>query len=201
MPKDGESGVWRSKDGQEKHVVLARTAAPGKHGPMRQNELLRLSLSLLLTAPEGIEVNYTFVGESDVDGTAVNVVNAEFGGANYKLYIGKSNNLPVAISYLGHGMPVIAKFTKELPPPADGQVRDTMVFRKVSPEAQAEHFVRFSDYRSMNGVQLPYKWSTTVGGTPRDTFEVTTYDVNPANIAEKFKDQKVFVRMKKADGQ
>ena len=46
-------------------MVLARTAAPGKHGPIRQNELLRLSLSLLLTAPEGIEVNYTFVGESD----------------------------------------------------------------------------------------------------------------------------------------
>ena len=201
MPKDVESGVWKSKDGQEKHMVLARTAEPGKHGFMRQNELLRLSLSLLLTAPEGIDVNYTFAGESDVDGTAVNIVNAEFGGANYKLYIGKSTNLPVAMSYLGHGMPAIAKFTKEVPPPADGQVKDTVIFKRAGPESQSEHFVRFSDYRSTNGVQLPYKWTTTVGGAPRDTFEVTSYDVNPANIAEKFKDQKVFVRTKKANGQ
>lgn len=201
MPKDVESGVWKSKDGQEKHMVLARTAEPGKHGQMRQNELLRLSLSLLLTAPEGIDVNYTFAGESDVDGTAVNIVNAEFAGANYKLYISKSTNLPVAMSYVGHGMPAIATFHKELPPPADGQVKDTVMFKRAGPETQFEHFVRFSDYRSTNGVQLPYKWTTTVGGTPRDTFEVTTYDVNPANIAEKFKDQKVFVRTKKADGQ
>ena len=197
MPKDVESGVWKSKDGQEKHIVLSRAAEPGKHGPMKQNELLRISLSLLLTAPEGMDVNYTFAGESDVDGVAVNIVNAEFGGANYKLYISKSTNLPVAMSYLGHGMPVIAKFTKDAPQPANGEVKDVMFFRKAAPEAQAENFVRFSDYRPTNGVLLPYKWSTTVAGAPRDTFEVTSYDLNPANIAEKFKDQQVFVRTKK----
>jgi len=45
-------------------------------------------------------VSYTFVGEGDVDGTAANIVNAEFGGQSFKLYIGKSNNLPLAIGYL-----------------------------------------------------------------------------------------------------
>ena len=193
---DGDT-TWKTKDGDVKHMTMARA----HHGGMKQNELLRISLSLLLTAPEGMDVNYTFAGESDVDGTAVNIVNAEFGGANYKLYISKSTNLPVAMSYVGHGMPVVAKFTKELPPPADGNVKDTVMFKKVGPESKAEHFVRFSEYRSTNGVQLPYKWTTTVGGSPRDTFEVTSYDVNPANIAEKFKDQQVFVRTKKADGQ
>lgn len=82
---------------------------------MKQNELLRLSLALLLTAPEGIDVNYTFAGESDIDGTAVNIVNAEFSGSSYKLFIGKSNNLPVAMSYRGMGAPKV--FTSGRAPP------------------------------------------------------------------------------------
>lgn len=206
---EAESGAvaWKMKEGgkvagDEKHMVFARSGHPGAHGPMKHNELLRLSLALLLTAPEGIEVNYTFAGETDIDGTAVNIVNAEFGGASYKLFIGKSNNLPVAMSYRGMSMPRVVKFTKE-GPPAGEAARENVVFtRKPGPEIEpAEHLVKFSEYRSTGNIQLPYKWTTSVGGVTKETFDVTSYDLNPANIAEKFADQKVFVRTKKADGQ
>ncbi len=56
--------------------------------------------------------------------------------------------------------------------------------------------VKFSDYRSVNGVQLPFKWTQT-----DETFNVTSYEINPVNIGEKFQNQKVFVRTKKPDGQ
>ncbi|NOT48483.1 MAG: hypothetical protein HOP17_12130 [Acidobacteria bacterium] len=200
----GEAGVWTSKEGEDKHVVIERSAHPGPqaHSGMKHNELLRLSLALLMTAPEGIDVNYTFVGESDIDGTAVNVINAEFGGANYKLFIGKSNNLPVAMSYRGMGMPKIMKFTKS-DAPAGEAARDHVTFtKKIDAEMESvENLVKFSDYRAVGGVQLPYKWTTSVGGNVRDVFDVTSYDINPANIADRFADQKVFVRTKKADGQ
>lgn len=198
-----ETGEWKMKDGDaEKHVVLARAGHPGAAGPLRQNELLRLSLALLLTAPDGIEVNYTFAGETDIDGTAVNIVNAEFGGSNYKLYIGKSNNLPVAMSYRGLPAPRMIKFDKADVPSGE-PVRDNLIFTKKldgEPE-QVERLVKFSDYRTNGGVQLPYRWTTTVAGATSEVFDITSYDLNPANIAEKFADQKVFVRMKKADGQ
>ncbi len=199
----GEAGVWKSKDGDkiandEKHMVLSRSAHPGAYGGMKQNEMLRLSLALLLTAPAGIEVNYTFAGESDVDGTAVNIVNAEFGGSNYKLFIGKSSNLPVAMSYTGHEMPRIVKFTHDAKAPGDKLKSDVVFTKKLEgAPATAEHFVRFTDYRSTGGVQLPYKWTTTINGAPGETFDITAYEINPANIAEKFANQKVFVRTAK----
>lgn len=193
---EGEAGTWTTKDG-EKHVVMARSG----HAGMKQNELLRLTLALLLTAPEGADVNYTFGGESSIDGTAVNIVNAEFGGANYRLFIGKSNDLPVAMSYVGLPMPMITRVTKGAPE-ANGDHAVFMTMKKTDADpAPVEHLVKFSDYRSTGSVQLPYKWTTSVGGTVRETFDVTSYDINPANIADRFKDRKVFVRTKKADGQ
>lgn len=198
--EDG-GATWKAKDigtPGEKHAAFVR----GEHSGFKQNELLRLSLALLLTAPDGINVSYTFAGEGDIDGNAVNIVNAEFGGSTYKLFIGKSNNLPVAMSYRGMPMPKVVKFTKEGPGGADA-ARDHMVFtKKLAHEVEpVEHIVKFSDFRSTGSVVLPYKWTTTVGGTVRDTFDVTSYDLNPANIAERFAEQKVFIRTKKADGQ
>lgn len=201
---DGGNVTWSSKDGKtiepgDKDVMFERSARGGSvhAGGMKQNELLRLTLALLLTAPEGIDVNYTFVGESDVDGTAVNIINAEFGGAAYKLYIGKSSNLPLAMSCAAMEMPHVVTFTKAVPAPADG-TKDTFVFnRKIDAGEKAEQFVRFSDYRSTGGVQLPYLWTTTIGGGPSEVFDVTAYEINPANIAEKFANQKVFVRTAK----
>jgi hypothetical protein len=69
-----------------KQVMLERSGGPGEMGPHRQNELLRTTISLLLTAPEGVDVSYTFVGEGDVDNTPCNIVNAEFAGSNFKLF-------------------------------------------------------------------------------------------------------------------
>ena len=38
-------------------------------------------------------------------------------------------------------------------------------------------------------------------GEVGETFDVTNYEINPANIAEKFQNHKVMVRTKKPDGQ
>lgn len=199
----GEEGQLRMKSGDPaagggKHIMMRSHTAAGAHAGMKQNELLRLALALLLTAPEGMEVNYTFAGESDVDGAPVNIVNAEFGGSNYKLFISRSSNLPVAMSYSGNLVPSVVRFTKEMPAPADG-AKDVVVFnRRLEGEpAKGEHFVRFSDYRSTGGVQLPYKWTTTVNGTAGEVFDVTSFEINPANITEKFGKEKVFVRTAK----
>lgn len=206
---DGKTVVIRRADGGEdlkwvgdgKQMVFEKKAIDGHHGAMHQNEMLRMTLSLLMTPPQGMDVSYTFGGESDVDGTACNIVIAEYGGTAYKIFLSKSSNLPVMMNYTGHRMPNVVKFKAEAPKTGDA-AKDTMVFtRSMAGTGTAEFSVKFADYRTVGGLQLPYKWTQTVGGNLDETFDVTSYEINPANISEKFQNQKVMVRTIKPDKQ
>ena len=211
---DGKTIFVRRTGGPEIEKVIVGGAEKGKrimlneeiaggHEAHRQNELLRTTLSLLLTAPEGMDVSYTYVGESDVDGTTCNVVNAEFAGSNVKLFLSKTSSLPMMVSYQGHAMPNVMFFrTKEpaagVAAPGEGSKERVMTFNhKIEAPELAEVQVRFADYRSVNGVQLPYKWTTSLAGQTSEVFDVTSYDLNPTNIAETFQKEKVFLRTKK----
>ena len=197
--RNGASGEPVKVEGGRGEVLERHLKA---HEGMRQNELARTTLALLLSAPEGTDATYTFAGEGDVDGTPCNIVNADFTGSSVKLYLSKASSLPVMISYTGEKMPMMFHVRTKAPDGAEQPKDNVMFFRTEggpAPET-AEFQVRFSDYRGVGGVQLPYKWTTSVGGQPTETFDVTTYDLNPANIADKFQNQKVFVRKVK-DGQ
>lgn len=201
---DGKKFDVRIENGPEVEKVIVHGGGEGNHMKMamghhgaRQNELLQTTLSLLLSSPEGMDVTYTFVGEGDVDGAACNIVNASFGGSNIKLYLSKASSLPVMVSYQGHPMPKIFVRTKA-PEGAAPEKGNVMFTHKIEgPAEMAEYNVRFSDYRGVGGVQLPYKWTTTIAGQPSEVFDVTGYEINPANIADKFQNQKTFVRTKK----
>ena len=186
-------------DPNGKHMLVRM----GGHEESRHNELLRLTLGLLLSAPQGMDVSYSYGGESSVDGTACNIVVADFAGSSIKLFLNKDSNLPVMLSYSGMRMPKVITFDKETAAPA-GDSNGVVYFRKGEPGDEkvetAEFQVRFSDYRSVNGVQLPYRWTTNADGALDETFDVTSYEVNPANIADKFQHEKVFLRTKKPDG-
>lgn len=229
----GGTATFTSKDGKTfnidgKDIVMERAIAGGPAGGPRDNELLRTTLSLLLTAPQGMDVSYTFGGESNVDGTDCNIVVAEFAGTSYKIFLGKSSNLPVMMSYSAPKMPMmIAHAFKPGEEPKGGVMMarsssgdakvvagepiivtrkdgagekgNVMFTRTISGDAgpMAEYTVKFSDYRATGGVQLPYKWTRTVGGATDEVFDVTNYEINPANIAEKFQNNNVKVRMTK----
>ena len=221
-PGDGDTTTFKTEDGNTvfmkksdgvasgkmivgdgDHVMFNRVGPGDGHAGMRQNELLRTTLSLLLTAPAGIDVSYTYAGDGDVDGTSCDVVVAEFGGSAYKLYLSKTSSLPVMMSYKGMPEPQVMTFRTKAPD-GSGDTKDNVMFtRKVEGgpiAAAADVNVKFSDYRTVGGVQLPYKWTQT-SGDASETFDVTTYEINPANIAEKFQGQKVMVRTAKPDGQ
>ena len=199
---DGETRTFVRKpaDGKELVDIQAHKIRVPHPGGERDNQVLRTTLGLLLTAPEGMDVSYTFAGEGDIDGAAANIVNAEFAGKNYKLYIGKANNLPLAISCVGHPMPEVAHFEHKVPAPADGAKDVVMFKRQVEPRAATEMLVKFSDFRDAGGIQLPYKWTTLFGDKISDVFDVTLYEINPANISERFKGQETKMRMKKVEG-
>ena len=97
------------------------------------------------------------------------------------------------ISYLGAPMKIM-KFTK--PESTDGvEKKDVKVFvHKMESSETVEYQVRFSDFRSVGGLILPHKWTETVGGNAGETVDITSYEINPANIADKFQNQKVLIR-------
>lgn len=157
-----------------------------------QNELLQLTLALLMTVPQGIDVTYTYGGEGDVDSTVCNIVNATFGGDTFKIFLDKSTNLPVAMNYSGLMLPKNFKPTS-MPKNNDKDVR---IIVKTSGEMQSADFqVKFSDYRAFGGVQLPFRWTTTSAGNSSETFDITNYEINPPNIAEKFNRQPLMKMM------
>jgi hypothetical protein len=210
-----EDGTFREVTGDTGRVIVATApvaemkarvaaeaaiaAAPVAVTASRQNEMLRTTLALLLTAPKGLDVSYAFGGESVIDGTACNIVVATSGGSSYKIYLSQSSNLPVAMSFSGANAARVM-FRRDSTTGADGNLVGRTTY-KTADDANAETMVKYSDYRTVNGVQLPYRWTQTSGGAVSELFEVTSYEINPADIAEKFQNQRVYVRAtKKADG-
>jgi hypothetical protein len=181
-------------EGGEKLFRIEHEKMEAEHAAMKQNELFRLTLGLLLSPPAGVEVNYTFGGETEVDGTPCNVVGADLGGRGVKLFLNKNSNLPVMMAYEGEPI-MMVRFDKEVPAPGNDS-KDVIFFRQGPEPASAPLQVRFSDYRNVNGVLLPYHWTTT-GGDMREEFDITSYEVNPSDIANSFQNQKVMLRTKK----
>jgi hypothetical protein len=161
-------------------------------GNLHQNDMFRTALALLLTTPQGTDVDFTYAGEGDVDGNSCDIVEARNGNSTTKLFLDKTSHLPRMISYQGH-KPIVFKINKD---DAKNEA-DVRVFeRKLDKPEMAEFQIRFSDYRNVNGVMLPHRWTQTIGGNADETIDVTSYEINPSNIAEKFQNMppKVMIR-------
>ncbi|HBE81240.1 MAG TPA: hypothetical protein DDW24_00480, partial [Blastocatellia bacterium] len=80
-----------------------------------------------------------------------------------------------------------------------GESKEDVVFTKrIDVNAETtDALVKFADFRSTGGVLLPYRWTTTAGGQTTEIFDVTSFEVNPANIADRFSDQKIMIRTSK----
>lgn len=213
----GETKTWTTEDGK----TFTVTTAEGKFHPttdahhgQRNNEMLRTTLGLLLTAPQGMDVEYTSGGEADLDGTACNVVIATFAGQSFKLFLDRSSDMPVGMKYMGMPMPKIIRTEgKPMHVQADGDKKVMVFERTEAAPAEAaksghtmtrvmgtrldlqEITVKFADFRSTGGIQLPYKWTQTIGGNVDEVFTVDSYDINPANLADRFNNENVKVRV------
>jgi hypothetical protein len=128
----------------------------------------------------------------------VRLLRSSFGA---KLYLSKSNNLPLMMSYQGMQMPKVIKFNKDDSNAVSSDKKDVKVFvRKAEASEMAEINVKFSDYRSVGGLQLPHRWTQSANGEPGETVNIESYEINPPNISEKFNrmPQKVMIRTEKS---
>ncbi|CAN5236715.1 hypothetical protein BH20ACI1_BH20ACI1_20090 [soil metagenome] len=194
--KPGDTQVWNTEDG--KKLVFEKDVKTENVSGNRQNEMFRTTFALLLTAPKGLDVNYIYAGVGNVDGFSCDIIEAQTGGSSYKLFLDQSTHLPRMISYQAM-KPIVVKFIKD--EAGNKGEKQTRVFVRNgnSPKGETVEFqTKFSDYRSFGGIRLPYKWTQTVGGQQEQNIDIVNYDINPVNIADKFQDQKVYMKMKKS---
>jgi len=152
----------------------------------QRSDFFRTMISLFLTTPNGTDAEYKFVGEQNIDGINCEIVQVNSGASSVKLFINKSTHLPVMMSYTD-AKPMIFTFTSK-----EDNSNETEAPKMVMERAEAqmgEFQVKFSEYRTINGLQLPHKWTQTIDGKADETIEVSSYEFNPANIDEKFKAQ------------
>lgn len=165
---------------------------------IEQNDLFRTTLSLLLSAPQGVDAEYIYAGEGSVDGNSCDIVEARNGSSSVKLYLDKSSHLPRMMRYMDTKPMMFFKIKKD-----DANITengDVKTFnRKVEAPQMEEFQIKFSDYRNVGGIQLPYQWTQTVGGRADENVEISNYEINPANIADKFNNlpQKIMIRTEK----
>lgn len=188
MKKDGGEKVVTGGEGanvEPKRVLIDKV--PVGAGGFHQNELFRTTLALLLTPPQGVEVSYKYAGEASVDGASCDIIEASANGSTVRLYLDRSSHLPAMMTYQAP-KPFSIRFRKE-----DGKANvneDVKILRErmpaPAPGELAEFQVKFSDYRNVGGLQLPHRWTQTIGGKDDEVIEITGYELNPANIADKF---------------
>lgn len=198
---DGNEGTFniKTEDGKvaDRRAILYKDKDAPAGAVIHHNELARTTLALLLTTPQGADATYTYAGEGNVDGASCDIINAAISGANIKLYLDKTSHLPLMMTYQAPKMFMIRLKKDEAKTDTNGDVK---ILREKMPAPElAEYQVKFSDFRSVSGLQLPHRWTQTVGGKDDETIDITSYEINPANIAEKFKEMpnKVFLRTAK----
>ncbi|HUF04536.1 MAG TPA: hypothetical protein VMM38_10210 [Aridibacter sp.] len=184
----GDASVWKTDDGK---TVLFQSKGPHVAHRSSGGEMLRTTMGLLLSAPEGMDVSYKFIGEGNVDGYPANIIEVTSRSNSFTLYLDVSTSLPRMISYSGHNAFFFRKNANE------EVVKSELIEMKRKMAEPVEHQIRFSDFRSVDGLVLPHRWTESVSGKQSRIFDVTSYEINPANIAEKFGDNKVFVRKAK----
>lgn len=69
----------------------------------------------------------------------------------------------------------------------------------VRESAGAEIHVKFSDYRNVGGLRLPFQITEIVNGTVDQTITVDSYEINVPNMAERFKPHKVQIRVNRPE--
>lgn len=195
-------GEMPSEKGDGTPKIRRQILTENIHGDVGNNhgdDFFRTMMFLLLTAPQNTDANYVYAGDGVVDGANCEIVQISSNGGSLKLYFNKSTHLPVMASFTG-AKPLVFR-VKPGEANADGKA-NVMVFANQKGAAQTGEFqIKFSDYRNVNGVQFPHRWTQTIDNSADETIDVTGYEVNPANIADKFKNepQKIMIRTKKPE--
>ena len=166
--------------------------------PMLRAEFMHYLLALLLTTPASVPIEWKYAGEAEAEDGRADALDVKGpGGFDARLFLDKQSHLPLMLSYRGM---IPAVFMRRMGPPPDGkdgdkEQPDVVIKRKepasvesgmppIPPEVELQ--IRFSDYRSVDGIMLPHRITKATDGEINEEWEMKKYKVNPPLRPEKF---------------
>jgi hypothetical protein len=179
------------------------------------SELARLLLGIVGTTQPGLPVAYTYAGQAESpDGTAhvIDVTGPEDFKA--RLFVDTGTHLPLMLTYSEleprpmrmvsqHGGPPAgggasrvvtapggsgtATTRRELTAEERAELEKEMKAADEVPRKMLEYRLYFSDYREVDGVQLPHRIARGTTEKTVEEWEVKSYKVNPTIKADRFK--------------
>lgn len=155
-------------------------------------EYARYVLALLLTAPSGYGLEFTYAGEAVADDGRADVIDAT-GPENFaaRLFLDKESHLPLMLTYRAPKPRTLTmmRSTDDKRKPEDivkeAREKAAQEAAKAKPE-EVEMQLRFTDYRKLGGLLLPHRITQGSDGEVNEEWEIKTYELNPQFKADKF---------------
>ena len=176
-------------------------------------ELARLLLGLVGSTQGGLPVTYTYAGQAESPDGKAHVI-AVAGPEDFKarLFVDTTTHLPLMLTYSEleprpmrmvsqHGGPpaggaaprvvtapgASGTTRRELTPEERAALEKEVMAADESPRKMLEYRLYFSDYREVDGVQLPHRIARGTTEKTVEEWDIKSYKVNPTIKADRFK--------------
>ena len=190
----------------------------------RRNDLTRVMLGWLLTAPSGVSVQYAYAGQVKApDGRTADMIDVkDEAGLVARLYFDQESHQLLMLAYKdkdmrqvfgqrgpqgggqagpgGQGQPGgqprqredLSKLSPEEREKRQAEIREQQQKRQAEMKAAYEKaplvdvIWNFSDYKSVNGLNLPHRLTKSTGGQATEEWEISKFKLNQNVKADKF---------------
>ena len=149
---------------------------------MRRADLARLLAALLLAS----DMPMTHAGVAEAPDGKADVLEIKPADAPVmRLFIDQQTHMPLMLTWKGPQPRVMVRRGPGPPnpdqPAREGQApRENAPGENTAPLPEATYEMRFEDYRTVDGIQLPHQITRSMNGQTNEEFTVKTYKVNPA---------------------
>ena len=175
---------------------------PGGDAPAMQASQLRALkadaarhlIAWLLHAPDVYQIDFTYAGEAEAAEGKADVLDAK--GANgfaAKIFLDKQSHRPLMISYRAIMPRMVMRAGGEGISREDAEKRAKEIEKEAHAEMEknrpeeSEIQMFLSDYKAVDGIQLPHRIARSVNGEVNEEWEVKKFKLNPPLKAERFK--------------
>lgn len=190
---DGER-FWMQSNGQRK-VIPPNPHFAAMIQQQLQSQYAYLPLGLLLTAPSGFGMEYSYGDEKPFRQTVADVITIISPGAfKADLYLDQKTHLPLLLR-LVVGAPgrAVGVFMPPGTSPAAGrralEIAQQQADAKPPGQQEREKLILFEDYRAVDGVLFPHKITTQINGKLIEELIFTKFKVNQPIKPEKFSEK------------
>jgi hypothetical protein len=163
-----------------------------------QRDLARLMLGLVGATQPDFPVTFAYAGQAESPDGKADMIDVS-GPEDFKcrLFVDAQAHLPLMITYLDAEPRVITRNIggpgRGGPPATQASPEERAAFDKERKELEAtppkmiEYRLFFSEHRKVDGVSLPHRIARGTGSKTTEEWDITSYKVNPAFKADRFK--------------